>query len=114
MNNDSGFAFGLGSDARMTGSYINAGAEPGPSFSLNEWHHCAWVIASDGVTMAYYLDGVLGGTTTLAGAQDQAGVIVGNFLTAALDGFTGYIDELRVAKGTAVYTANFTPPTAPF
>jgi hypothetical protein len=26
----------------------------------------------------------------------------------------GWIDELRILKGVGLYTANFTPPTAPF
>jgi hypothetical protein len=30
------------------------------------------------------------------------------------DPFNGLIDEFRIIKGVAVYTANFTPPTAPF
>lgn len=28
--------------------------------------------------------------------------------------YNGLVDEQRVTKGVALYTANFTPPTAPF
>jgi hypothetical protein len=110
----SGLSFGFGGGGVMAATYIDAGAGSGESASLNSWHHIAYVIDNDGVTLRYYLDGVLGGTSTLGGAQDQAGVIVGNGLSDILNSFTGYIDELRVVKGTAVYTSNFTPPTAPF
>ena len=29
------------------------------------------------------------------------------------DWFEGYIDEVRIVKGAALWTSNFTPPTAP-
>jgi hypothetical protein len=28
--------------------------------------------------------------------------------------FNGYVDELRVVKGTAIWTSDFTPPTAEY
>jgi hypothetical protein len=37
-----------------------------------------------------------------------------NFGLAAPEGFTGWMDEIHVIRGSALWTANFTPPTAEY
>jgi len=80
------------------------------------WHHVA--LTRDGSTLRMFLDGVLteSRTTTSTIASNASGSLhIGSgWYAPASRSFTGYIDELRIVKGTAVYTANFTPPTAPF
>ena len=76
------------------------------------WHHCAWVRSSG--TLKMYLDG----NEVYSGAETY------NFslqtLTLGKDAASGgagqaraYWSDLRIVKGTAVYTSAFTPPTAP-
>ena len=76
---------------------------------LNTWMHVAAVFNSG--TLAIYFNGI---------AQPLSGVTTGYSLVASTyaavfisnqDAFPGYISNLRVVKGTAVYTANFVPPT---
>ena len=87
------------------------------SIALNEWCHLAW--SHDGTTLRVFKDGVEVGDTTWGtqGAFGSAGNLwVGKFLdyTEIDHDARGYIDDLRITKGVARYTANFTPPTAPF
>lgn len=84
----------------------------------NHWHHIA-VTRDAGNNIKVFIDGVVGATGTssrnISGASllyvgadnTSATVNTGNYF------FWGYIDEVRIRKD-AVYTANFTPPTAPF
>ena len=76
------------------------------------WHHCAWVRSSG--TLKMYLDG----NEVYSGAETY------NFslqtLTLGKDAASGgagqarsYWSDLRIVKGTAVYTSAFTPPTEP-
>lgn len=86
--------------------------QPATSKTLNAWQHVA--ISRSGTSMRIFVDGVQQGTTqtnstaynlsvtsTTIGSQGSSYVM------------TGYIDDLRITRGYARYTANFTPPTAP-
>ena len=76
------------------------------------WHHLAVVKNDSNDTIKIYVDGVEEGTQS---HTESAGSNAGDF-RIGLQGstyFNGFISNLRVVKGTAVYTATFTPPTGP-
>lgn len=80
----------------------------GGTIEYNTWHHVAVVRLSG--TTAIYVDGV--GTASAADTHNYTAqaVTVGDYGSGGY-GYAGYISDLRVVKGTAVYTSNFTPPT---
>lgn len=78
----------------------------------NAWTHLAFVANAGVVTV--YVNGVneTTGTTTLTTPTQTTG-----FLSSGVDRanyWTGNLDDLRVTKGVARYTGNFTPPAAPY
>jgi RHS repeat-associated protein len=80
--------------------------------SLNAWHHVAFVRKASLFTL--YLDGVAQGTATasIAQADDGSAQLIGAAWNSGTGSFfPGYIDDVRIGNGVAVYTANFTPPT---
>jgi hypothetical protein len=83
------------------------------ALSLNTWQHIAAV--RNGNTYTIYVNGVSRATTTNASAlYDATNVFtIGAESTTPSQYFQGYMSDVRVVKGTAVYTAAFTPPTAP-
>lgn len=79
------------------------------------WYHMA--VTRSGSTVRLFVDGVLEATAT----NSQSLNISNNGLQIGRNGWdgtpshwNGYMDELRITKGIARYTATFTPPTAPF
>jgi hypothetical protein len=77
--------------------------------TINAWNHIAFV--RSGTTTSGYVNGVLAGTTTYTPGTTSI-VNVGRYNGSPFYYFPGYISNLRVVNGTAVYTANFTPPQA--
>ena len=80
--------------------------------TASNWVHVAFVRNSNLFTI--YLNGV-GGTSlsssvTLNNSSNL--LLIGSEGGAA--NWNGYIDDLRITKGVARYTSNFTPPAAPF
>jgi hypothetical protein len=83
---------------------------------LNAWHHIA--IVKNSTTINVYFDGVSvysvsDANSWAVGASRPSIAANGAFFSAAPLFFNGYISNTRIVNGTAVYTATFTPPTAP-
>ena len=79
---------------------------------LNTWNHAA--ITRSGTSWKLWLNGteISSATSSITVNDDTTSVGVGAIANGDQP-FTGYISNVRIVKGTALYTANFTPPTAP-
>jgi hypothetical protein len=78
----------------------------------SSWHHFALV--RNGNQFTSYRDGVAMDTKTFTGAIENANgsvVIGGNANNGPSRSINAFIDNLKVVKGSALYTTNFTPPT---
>ena len=90
---------------------VNLWTSPASSITNGVWHHLAFSRASG--STKFFIDGVLAATN----ADTTNYSVTSGSLIIGRDGnptdLEGYISDLRVVKGTAVYTTNFTPPSAP-
>jgi len=84
--------------------------------TLDTKHHAAVVRGADGY-LDLYLDGIRASTRAFVGAESYQQlaptITLGVLGTVTNYPLNGYIDEYR-RRLEAVYTGNFTPPTAPF
>ena len=83
---------------------------------LNTWTHVA-VVRSSGTT-ALYINGTSVGTSASMGNLTDTNPVIGGGryagTTTVNSFFSGYIQDFRITKGYARYTANFSVPTAEF
>jgi hypothetical protein len=85
------------------------------SIIYNQWHHFAIVRSGTVVRLAY--NGQIEATATISASLEfkfnLPSIRIGGGNWSGFNGdFNGYIDDLRITKGVARYTDNFTPPTA--
>jgi len=85
------------------------------TIAAGTWYHVA--VSRSGTSTKLFVNGVQEGstytdTTTYLVATGRP--FIGGDSFAGTSSFGGYLSNTRIIKGTAVYTANFTPPTQLF
>ena len=83
------------------------------TFPTNKWTHIA--ATRSGSNLRLFIDGTqVGSTSTTLSTNSLDNATTSYYIGRTTDGasqFTGYISNLRVIKGNALYTSNFTPST---
>ena len=111
------YIFGI-STQKLDFIYSSSRVTSSASITLNAWNHVAVTRASG--TIRLFINGVVdANTASYSSAIDATSFpsigggrsIGANSVTGYY--FNGYISNVRIIKGTALYTTNFTPPTAP-
>lgn len=94
--------FFTNAEARITSSAITTGA----------WYHVA--VCRSGTSTRLFLNGTQTGSTYTDPTNYIASPVNIGASGNGLFPLTGYLDDFRITKGVARYTANFTPPAAAF
>jgi hypothetical protein len=104
----SGIGAYIGSHSSSTWSVANV------PITLNQWYHVALNRTLEG-SMSLFINGIAYGTTLNGTNITEQRLQIGSFYidNPLRNGFQfqGYIDDVRITKGFARYSANFTPPT---
>ena len=107
------WSFGPDPDGKLSFNYYNGSAiflTGTTALPTNQWVHIAMTHVLSTGEMKTFIDGEIEVSTTKAGTPQSAtdSLIIGKHNNTAI---TGWVDDLRIIRGTAKYTANFTPPT---
>ena len=114
-NDNSGRIFFQAHDSSgntVGGSAVVSADASNPTGKRNYWRHLA--VVRNGTTVTIYLDGVTSGsrsfgTTAIRG--DQNDLYIGYDPATTGRNFRGFLSNIRIVKGTALYTDDFIPPT---
>jgi len=86
------------------------------TLSAGQWYHLA--VTRSGNTFRLFINGTLDSTTTNGStiSNGNGPLCVGGYTGSNQtdkESVNGYLSNVRIVKGTAVYTGNFTPSTTP-
>jgi len=110
------WSFGPTSDGYLRFYYFSGSGNRVTStttIGAGRWTHVAMTKTSSGITL--FVNGVAQTTTAISGTPQSSTSVplsIGQGGSSAY-AFNGYMSGLRITKGTALYSATFTPPTAP-
>ena len=103
LNGSNAIEYVEGGSVRITSSGL----------SQNTWHHFA--ITRSGSSTKLFVNGTQDGSTYSDSTNYLCGTgrpfVGGSGYHGSTLGFNGYLSNIRVVNGTAVYTSTFTPPT---
>jgi len=99
-----------------TGSSWTVNGLSTTELSTNTWYHIAFI--RSGSTIKLFLNGIsIGSTTSLSGSllsnSDPLYIGANSGNPSGASSVDGYLDDLRITKGVARYSSNFSVPVAP-
>lgn len=93
----------------IIGFYTGAANDSTTALPLNQWNHIA--VVRSGTNVQVYLNGVSILSITNSTNYAATTFFLGRNGSAGTEYLNGYLSNVRVVKGTAVYTSAFTPST---
>ncbi|MDD2871933.1 MAG: LamG domain-containing protein, partial [Candidatus Gracilibacteria bacterium] len=123
INKEGEWWFGINTDSKFHAWFTygtpmwNIKLDSTNTFTANQWYHIA--VVRNGSNMKLYVNGVEEDSSAVSGGSiDYIGACANKWsIGAGCNGvvfLNGKVDELRVSKGIARWTTNFTPPTEPY
>ena len=110
-----GWTFGYRADNTTLIFSVNANVQYGKTWSpsIDTWYFVT--VCREGTSLRFFVDGTQIGTTSTSSDNISGAttLMVGSNLTTP-QYLNGYIDDLRITKGVARYTSNFTVPDKSF
>lgn len=96
---------------QIDSSGVGVKATSTSTIPANTWTHVAMV--ATGTQISLFVNGVQqGASAAFTGVNSAKAITIGSYDSPSLY-FGGYISNVRVVKGTALYTGTFTPSTTP-